>query len=159
MNAVGVIASGGHSVVHRQKHISNFRHHEIKSGQGVQLPGPAGFLLHQNGDVLIEQVENQDHGADEQPVEHIVQKDRHRIQMVDSINRDPVKNQMQQHHHQQHGKGMVELGEFLFRGKIGISHKPDHQKQSDFHSEHCASLLCTPHVKIYYKSSPLKMIA
>ena len=45
----------------------------------------AGLLLDEDGYVLVEQIQNEDHRADEEAVQRVVQKARHGVDMVDGV--------------------------------------------------------------------------
>ena len=142
MDAVGVVALVGYGVMNGKKQISQLREHQKNPGGFVQPAGLAGFLLNQNGNVLVEQEKNQNHGSDEEPVEGIIQEPGHGVQMVYRVDCDTVKNQMEQHHHQQRGEGFVERTPLFLRGEIDVCYEGYHQKQRDFHPKHGQSPFC-----------------
>ena len=128
MDAVGIIALGGNSIMDGQQHVPQFRQQQINPGRRVQPPGFAGFFLHQDSNILVEQEKDQDHGTDKQPVQAVIEQYRHRVQMVHGIYCRGVEHQMDQHHNQQGGKGFMQLGMLFFRGEIDIGHKGQYEK-------------------------------
>ena len=132
----GVVALRGDRVGDGQQEITKLRRRQKDPRQSVQPPGLPGFLLHQNGDILIEQVDHQHHAAQKQPVNSVVHKPLHGVQTVHRKDGHAIQHQMNQHRDQQHGKGSVQRRPLLVGGKIHAGHKGHHQKQRDFHPQH-----------------------
>ena len=91
MDAIGIVSLGRLGIVDGEYQIPRQSQHQEKFRRPVQPPGSAGFLLHQNGDVLIEKKHRQHHGTDKRPVELGIEKGRHRIQMIHGMDRGGVK--------------------------------------------------------------------
>ena len=72
VGAGGIVPRWGHCVGDRQQKIAQLRHGQKDSGRPVQPPGLSGLLLHQNGDILIKQIDHQHHAAQKQSVNSIV---------------------------------------------------------------------------------------
>ena len=136
MDPVGIVSIGRDGIVNRQQQYPKLRDGQEYLRRGIQGPGLSRFLLDQNGDVLIEQVYDQNHSPDKEPVQNVVQKQRHRVQVVDRVDRRGIKDQMNQHDDQQQRKGPVQQTVLPPGGKINHRHKGQNQKQRDFHSKH-----------------------
>ena len=139
----GIVALRSHCVGDRQQEIAQLRRRQKDSGQPVQPPGLAGLLFHQNGDVLVKQIDHQHHTAQKQPVNGIVQKPRHGLQMMHRVDRDAVQRQMDQHNDQQHGKRPVQRRALSPGGKIDAGDKGQNHEKRDLHSQHTASPFAT----------------
>ena len=74
----------------------------------MEPPGLAGLLLDEDGYVLVEQIQNEDHRADEEAVQRVVQKARHGVEMVDGVYRQRVKDEVNQCRNEQHGESPVQ---------------------------------------------------
>ena len=72
VDAVGVVALGRHGVVDGEEQRPQLRQDQEGPGGPVQPPGLAAGLRHQDGDVLVEEVDHQHHGADEEAVQGVV---------------------------------------------------------------------------------------
>ena len=112
----------------RQQHRAKLRRRQINLCGQVQPSGFSGLLLHQNGDVLIEQVDDQHHGADKEPVQQVVPNQRHRIQVIDGVDGGSVEGQVDQHGDQKEGKGFVQCGVLPPGGEVDEGHKGQNQK-------------------------------
>ena len=85
VDAVGVVALGRHGVVDGEEQRPQLRQDQEGPGGPVQPPGLAAGLRHQDGDVLVEEVDHQHHGADEEAVQGVVPEAGDGIQMVHVI--------------------------------------------------------------------------
>ena len=56
-------------------------------------------------------------------MKNIIETHRTRIKMIDRLNGDPVKNQMNNHYNKQYGKRFVKFMVLLLRRKIYKRHK------------------------------------
>ena len=101
----------------------------------------AGLLLDEDGYVLVEQIQNEDHSADEEAVQRVVQKARHGVEMVDGVYRQRVKDEVNQRRDEQHGEGPVQWRAFPLGGEIHIRDQSQNQKQRYFHSQHFRHLV------------------
>ena len=115
VRAGGIVALRCHGVGKRQQKIAQHRHRQEDPGRQIQLPGLPRFLLHQNSDILIEQVNDHHHGAQEQPVQDTVEQLRHGVQMVHRVDCGSVQSQIRQHRYQQQRKGPVQRCGLLLR--------------------------------------------
>ena len=68
VDSVGIVSFGRHRVVDRQQQDAQFRNDQKHLRSQIRPPSLSRFFLHQNGDVSVEQVHNQHHGSDKNPV-------------------------------------------------------------------------------------------
>ena len=141
IGAGGVIANGGLGVLHGQQQTAQNASHQKEPAGQIQPAGFSGLLSHKDGDILIEEENHQHHTADKQTVHDAVKQSGHGVQMVDGIDRDAIQNQMNQHCHQQGGKGFVQQTVLFLCGKVKIGDKGHHQKKSNFSPKHIGHLL------------------
>ena len=136
VDAVGVVPLGRHGVVDGQQRRPQLRRQQKDPGRRVQPPGPAGLLLHQDGNVLIKEVYHQHHGANEETVQGVVPEAGHRVQMVHGVERGGVQAQMGQHRPQQQGECPVQGGMPPPSGIVDGGHEGHHQEKRDLHAQH-----------------------
>ena len=98
----------GDRVVHGQKQRAKLRGAKIELRRKVEPTVLAGLLLDEDGYVLVEQIQNEDHSADEEAVQRVVQKARHGVEMVDGVYRQRVKDEVNQRRNEQHGESPVQ---------------------------------------------------
>ena len=65
MDAVRIVAQRCDSIMNWEKHVPQFRDHQIDSGYQIKPPGLAGLLLYQNRNILVKQEKHQDHRSNE----------------------------------------------------------------------------------------------
>ena len=73
--------------MHGQEQRAKLRGAKIELRRKVEPTVLAGLLLDEDGYVLVEQIQNEDHRADEEAVQCVVQKARHGVEMVDGVYR------------------------------------------------------------------------
>ena len=138
LHAGGVVALRRDGVAHRQHQGCQLRRAQEALGRQAEAAGRAGLLLHQNGDVLVEEVHHQQHGGDKGTVQQAVDQGRHGVQMVHGVQRGAVENQVHQHRQQQDGEGLVQGRALTPGGKVDVGHEGQDQEQRDLHAQHGA---------------------
>ena len=136
MDAVGVVSLGRDGIVNREQGCPQLRHSQKDHRRPFKGSALPCLLLHQNGDVLVEQIHHQHHTADEDPVQPIVDKPRNRVQVVDGVHRGAVEDQVDKQHGEKCPEGAVQGRKPPLRREIDIGHKGKHQKQGNLHPKH-----------------------
>ena len=134
VDAVGVVALGRHGVVDGEEQRPQLRQDQEGPGGPVQPPGLAAGLRHQDGDVLVEEVDHQHHGADEEAVQGVVPEAGDGIQMVHGIEGGGVEEKVHQHRSQQHREGPVQGGMPPSGGVVDGGHEGHYQEKRDLHA-------------------------
>ena len=122
----GIVSLRCHRVGNRQQEIAQLRHSQKEPGRAVQPPGFSRFLLHQYGDILIKQINDQYHAAQEQPVNGVVHKPRYGLQMIHCADGDAVQHQIHQHAYQQCRKSPMQRRMLFLGREVNVGHKSDH---------------------------------